>query len=86
VIPRTDVTYGQIDKVLRSFGFSRLVFERRGKGVQYDHKETGAVITLPLFPEDEHVYDYHLAAVRGTLADFGVAAPSVFEAKLKKVG
>jgi hypothetical protein len=82
----TEITYGQLDKVLRSFGFSRRVFETDGKGVRYEHQETGARITLPWFPNEDHVLDHHLAAVRLTLENFGVAAPSVFEAKLKKAG
>lgn len=86
MIPRTDVTYGQIDVLLRSLGFSKTTIEKRGKGVQYSHKESGAIIALPWFPDEDYVFDYHLAAVRGTLHDFGVADPSVFDAKLKKVG
>jgi hypothetical protein len=86
MIRRTKATYGQIDKVLRSLGFTRRVFERDGKGVRYEHKKTGALIVLPLFPDDDYVLDYHLAEVRGTLGDFGVADPSVFDAKLQKAG
>jgi hypothetical protein len=83
---RTEVTYGQLDRALRSLGFSRKVFERDGTGVRYEHKETGALILLPLFPNDDHVLDYHLVAVRVTLDNFGVADPSVFDAKLQKAG
>jgi predicted RNA binding protein YcfA (HicA-like mRNA interferase family) len=83
---RTNVTYGQLDKVLRSFGFSRREFERDGKGVQYKHKETGASIILPLFPADDYVLGYHMVAVRGTLEVYGVADPSLFDAKLQKAG
>jgi hypothetical protein len=83
---KTNVTYGQLDKVLRSFGFTRQEFERNGKGVQYEHKKTGAIITLPLFPERNKVYEHHMIVVRGTLDGFGVADPSVFEASLKKAG
>ncbi len=86
LMPKVDFTYGQLDKVLRSFGFTRHVFERRGKGIRYEHKETGARVTLPLFPKEDYVLAHHMVAVRGTLRDFGVADPSVFEAKLKKVG
>ena len=86
LVPKTDVTYDQLDKALRSFGFKRHFFETHSKGVRYEHKETGARITLPLFPGEDYVLDYHLIAVRGTLDDFGVAKPAVFEAKLKKVG
>jgi len=84
--PKADITYGQLDKVLKSFGFTRHEFERRGKAVQYDHKETGASITLPLFPKKDYVMVHHLIAVRTTLDGFGVADRTVFEKKLKKVG
>jgi hypothetical protein len=83
---RTDITYGQLDKALRSLGFARSVFNKDGGAVRYDHKQTGALIVLPLLPEDDRVYDYHLVGVRGTLDNFGVADPSVFEAKLQKAG
>lgn len=83
---RTKFTYGQLDKVLRSLGFARREFERDGKGVQYKHKDTGAQITLPLFPAEDRVLDYHMLIVRGTLDVYGVADPSVFDAKLQKAG
>jgi hypothetical protein len=86
LVPKTDVTYGQLDKVLKSFGFKRSVFETHAKGVYYEHKETGASIKLPLFPKDDYVLDYHMIMVRGTLDDFGVANPTVFDAKLQKAG
>ena len=86
LMPTVDVTYGQLDKVLRSFGFTRHEFERNGKGVRYEHKQTGARITLPLFPKGDYVLIHHMVMVRGTLDNFGVAEPLVFEAKLKKVG
>jgi predicted RNA binding protein YcfA (HicA-like mRNA interferase family) len=83
---RTKVTYAQLDRALRSLGFTRHDFERDGKGVQYKHENTGAQITLPFYPMDDYVIDYHMLIVRGTLDDFGVANPSVFDAKLQKAG
>ena len=64
----------------------RFRLERDGKGVQYKHKETGASIILPLFPDDDYVLDYHMVIVRGTLDVYGVADLSVFDAKLQKAG
>ncbi len=83
---RSNITYGQLGRILRSFGFSRRVYEENGKGVRYQHKQTGALILLPLYPDSARVYNHHLLAIRGTLDNFGVADRSVFEAKLKKVG
>ena len=45
---------------------------------------TGVVIMLPAFAEDDRVFEYHLAAVRSEVDNFGLAKPSVFAAKLQK--
>jgi hypothetical protein len=84
---RAEVTYGQLDKVLRSFGFSsRLHTADPPPARVYEHKHTGALITLPPLPEEDKVFEYHLAGIRGTLDNFGIAEPSVFAAKLQKAG
>jgi hypothetical protein len=41
---------------------------------------------LPQYPPGNRVYIHHMILVRTLLDGFGVANPSVFEAKLKKVG
>jgi hypothetical protein len=83
---RTDVTYGQLDKVLRALGFScRLVKEDPPARV-YEHKETGAYFSTPPFPMTDYVLDYHLVGARTTLDLFGIADPKVFDAKLQKAG
>jgi len=83
---RTDVTYGQLDKVLRSLGFScRLVKEEPPARV-YEHKASGARVTTPPFPETDFVYAHHLLAARTILDLFGIADPKVFDAKLQKAG
>ncbi len=83
---RTEVTYGQLDRVLLSLGFSRKAVKKDVQAIRYEHKQTGALIILPPFADDEHVIDYHLVGVRGTLDNFGVADPSVFDAKLQRAG
>jgi len=82
---RTDVTYGQLDKVLRSLGFSRRVLKKDPATRVYEH-ESGALITIPPFPESDFVLDYHLIGARTTLDLFGIADPKVFDANLQKVG
>jgi hypothetical protein len=81
---RTDVTYGQLDKVLRSLGFTCRLLTDEPPARVYEHKESGAWIMLPRFPEEDRVLDYHLAHVRTTLDGFGIADPKVFNAKLQK--
>ncbi len=84
MMPQTEVTYGRLDKVLRSFGFSRREFERHGKGVRYEHKDTGSLVTIPLYPDDEKVYLHHMVMVRSAIEDFGISDRSVLEKKLKR--
>jgi hypothetical protein len=81
---RTDVTYGKLDRVLRGLGFSCRVVTDKPEARVYEHKESGAWIMLPRFPEDDLVLDYHLASARTTLDGFGIADPKVFDAKLQK--
>lgn len=83
---RTDATYGQLDKVLRSLGFSCRPTKQPPPGRFYEHKESGAIIILPAFDENDRVYAHHLVTVQTELDNFGLAAPSVFAAKLQKAG
>jgi hypothetical protein len=83
---RTDVTYGQLDRVLRSLGFSCRLLKEDPPARVYEHKESGAVVMIPPFPETDFVLDYHLVGARKTLDLFGVADPKVFDAKLQKAG
>ncbi len=83
---RTDVTYGQLDKVLRSLGFSCQFVKKDPPTRLYEHKEAGAWIMLPLLPDDERVMEHHLVTARVTLDGFGIADPTLFAAKLQKAG
>ena len=83
---RTEITYGQLDKVLRSLGFSYHPAKHDPPGHVYEHEETGAVIMLPAFAESDKIFEYQLAAVRTELDNFGLADPSVLAAKLQKAG
>lgn len=82
----TDVTYGQLDKVLRSLGFSSRLVKGDPPARHYEHKETGAFITLPPLPENDRVMEHHLVAVRWTLDAFGIADPTAFAAQIQKAG
>jgi hypothetical protein len=84
---RSEVTYGQLDKVLRSLGFScRRITDEPPPTRVYQHKEAGAMIMLPAFPESDKVFEYHLVAVRGELDNFGIVDPMAFNAELQKAG
>jgi hypothetical protein len=80
---RSEVTYGQLDKVLRSLGFTCRLEPDPPTRV-YRHPETGAGFFLPAFPESERVLEVHMVAVRGALGNFGIADPKAFAAKLQK--
>jgi hypothetical protein len=83
---RTEVTYGQLDRVLRSLGFSCRPAQHDPPGHIYQHPETGAMILLPAFRDGEKVYEHHLAAARLELENFCLADATVFAAKLQKAG
>jgi hypothetical protein len=78
------VTYRTLDQVLRSLGFTCQVLRQEPAARWYEHPETGAIVSLPLLPEDQQVFPNHLAAVRGTLAVYGIADPLDFAAELQK--
>jgi hypothetical protein len=82
----TDVTYGQLDRALRSLGFTRRLLKGDPPAFRYEHKGAGTWITLPPFPESDKVLDYHPAAARVTLNNYGIADPTAFAAELQKAG
>lgn len=82
----TDVTYGQLDKVLRQFGFSCRVVKKDVESRLYEHEAAGALVLVPASSEKDHVPEYHIVTVRWTLDNFGIADPTTFAAKLQKAG
>jgi len=83
---RSDVTYGQLDNVLCSLGFTCFVTDDPPPTRVYRHKQTGAMIMLPAYPESDRVLEIHMLAVRAELDNFGIADPTTFAAKLQKAG
>jgi hypothetical protein len=84
---RTDVTYGRLDRILRSLGFScRLITQEPPPARLYEHKETGAIMAIPPLPMTEVVRDDHILIARTTLKLYGIADPDIFDAKLQKTG
>jgi hypothetical protein len=80
----TQVTYGQLDKVLRALGFTARVLTSKPKARVYKHEETGALISLGYYADSRPVRPHHLAAVQGTLKVFGIAEPVELAAELQK--
>jgi hypothetical protein len=78
--------YGQLDKVLRSLGFSCRASKNAPPGRAYEHNKAGALILLPSFAESDKVFEHHLVSVRAELDNFGIADPTTFAAKLQKAG
>lgn len=83
---KSNVTYGQLEKVLRSFGFICRPEVTESSGHIYEHPKTGAIIALPASPVTDKVYAHHLLAARMELDNFGIADPTTFDAKLRKAG
>jgi hypothetical protein len=81
---RTDVTYGQLDKVLRGLGFTCRLLKEIPPARLYEHKESGALVLIPLFPDADFVLDYHLTEARTAAERFGLADPKAFDARLRK--
>lgn len=77
-----DVTYSRLDEVLRSLGFS--VGEPEQGTRLYRHMETGAVIVLPILPDQDEVLPRHLVGVRMTLDGFGIADSLEFDSRIQK--
>lgn len=82
---RTDVTYGQLDRALRSLGFTCRPAKQDSPGRVYEH-QTRATIMLPTMPAGEKVYEHHLAAARLELKNFRLADATLFAAKLQRAG
>lgn len=83
---RTDITYGQLDKALRSMGFSFCPTHNERPARFYLHEGTGAEVALPDFPDSERVYAHHLIVARTVTNLFGIAEPMEFDAKLERAG
>ena len=71
-----NITYGRLDKVLRSLGFNVRELRDEPPTKVYTHPESGALMTIPVFNPRKKVYAHHLAIVRGTLEIFGIASPN----------
>jgi hypothetical protein len=83
---KTDVTYGQLDRVLRSLGFSRRLVKGNPPALHYKHKATGAFLTIPPLPESEQVLEHHLVTARVLLDEYGIADPGAFDARFQMAG
>jgi hypothetical protein len=83
---RVEVTYGQLDQVLRSLGFSCRLVQKEPPTRVYEHKESGAWLMMPPFPPTDFVLEHHLVTARMTLDNFGIADPDVFDAQILKAG
>jgi hypothetical protein len=83
---KTSITFGQLDKVLRSLGFTCRPGNNDPPGHIYEHPAAGAMILLPAFRKADRIYEHHLAAARMELRDFGIADPDTFDAKLQRAG
>lgn len=80
---RTEFTYGQLDRALRSLGFSCRFLKSEPQAWLYEHS-SGATVVFPPLPKKEKVYDYHFIGTRHILDEFGIADPKVFATELQK--
>ncbi len=81
---RSDVTYGRLGEVLRSFGFVCRHVEDDPPAFHYvHHQPTGALVSVPPYSDTEPLYLHHLFIARKTLELYGIAEPDVFDARLR---
>jgi len=83
---KTDVTYGQLDKVLRSLGFSCRQVDGDPPARRYEHKRRGGFLSVPPMPDDEPVMEHHLVAARVMLDATGIADAKIFDAQMQRAG
>jgi hypothetical protein len=86
IVKQPKTTCGQLDRVLRSLGFTRRLVEKDPPAVRYEHKESGALISVPPFEDNDRALEHHIAVARATLNTFGIADPFAFDAELQKAG
>ena len=77
-----DVTYGKLDRVLRSLGFSCRTPDLQTAAVVYEQQQTGAVIILAAAAERKKALPQHIAAVQATLAEYEIADPLALAGEL----
>jgi hypothetical protein len=77
-----NVTYGRLDEVLRSLGFTLRAIEEENK--VYLHERTGALVIFPEHSLEEEVLPHHLMHVRSTLDAYGIADPLDFATRLAR--
>ena len=83
---RTNYTYGQLEKVLRAYGFTCRPGNNEPPGHIYVHDATGAIVMLPSYPESDKAFELHVVAARTELENFGIADAKTFDSKLQKTG
>lgn len=81
-----EITYGQLDRVLKSLGFTCRLLTDEPPANYYEHKSSGAYLLVPPLPENDAVHERHLVAARLTLDNFGIADARVFATELQKAG
>ncbi len=74
----------ELDKVLRGLGFSCRTATLQTEALVYEHQETGAVVILPAASKRKRALPHHLAAVQGTLTEYGIADPLGLAGELQK--
>jgi hypothetical protein len=78
----TEATYGRLEEVLLSLGFSACGVTEKNQ--VFRHEQTGALIIYPELPAGDSVLPRHLLMVRSILQAYGISDPTDFATKLQK--
>lgn len=76
------IHFGQLESVLKDLGFTRQ--RVRGRHVLLKHAQTGTLVILPPMRASTRVDAPHLAVVRKTVVENGLAEAGAFEEMLGK--
>jgi hypothetical protein len=79
----TEMTYGRLDQILKSLGFSSRPLSTGGKA--YLHPSE-ALLTFPPMPEGDEVIPIHRLAVRAVLDGFGIPLPAELAGPTQQAG
>ncbi len=80
----SELTYDELEQMLRSLGFSVHLLDEHIRG--YQHDASGARLTLPNLPGQEKVLPRHVMAVRTVLDAFGFPEPEEFAGHVPRAG
>ena len=73
-----DITYGQLEDALLALGFKKHI--GAGRGTQFTHPSSDAIILLPVYTREEEARERHLVVTQAVLHEYGYLDRDEFHA------